>query len=146
MNELSELTLARYQSVLAPFLMMTSSATLVWALQNRYSRLVQAIRTLTSEGKRDNIDYRHSLAKQIAWLKERSRLLRNGIVALYASMCCFLLAAMLLTGCIVGELRASSVVVALFLAGLLLICVGLVATLWETSRSFSALSEDVASR
>lgn len=146
MNELSELTLAHYKAVLAPFLMMTSCATLVWALQTRFSRLVQAIRTLVSEGRRDNIDYSHSLAKQIAWLKGRSLLLRNAILALYCAMCCFLLSAMLLAASVLAQLSAAPAVIALFLTGLALICVGLIATLWETSQTFRSLQEELASR
>lgn len=146
MSELFNITLANYKAILAPFLMMTSCATLVWALQSRFSRIVQAIRTLVSEGKRDNIDYTHSLAKQVKWLKGRSLLLRNSITSIYFAMCCFLLTAMLLAIAIISELQLSLAIVTLFLLGLILVCAALISALVETSRSFDSLEEEISRR
>lgn len=142
MTELFDPNVANYKAVLAPFLMMTSCATLVWALQTRFSRIVQAIRSLASEGKRDNIDYSHSLEIQITWLKGRSRLLRNGIASLYLAMVCFLLSAMVLAVSIVAQIELAIPVVALFLAGLGLVCFALFSTLLETGRSYDSLEEE----
>lgn len=146
MTEVHQITVEDYQAIIAPFLMMTSCATLVWALQNRFSRLVQAIRTLSSEGKRDNIDYTRTLATQIIWLKGRSYLLRNSIAGLYFAMCCFLLTAMLMTLAIVAEINLAEVITAVFLLGLLVICGALITTLLETSRSFLSLKEEIEKR
>jgi len=146
MNELAQLTVQQYKSIIAPFLMMTSCATLVWALQARFSRLVHAIRSLVSEGRRDNIDYTHSLAKQIAWLKARSCLLRNSIVCLYFAMCSFMVTAMLLAVTIVADFEASEAVIVLFLLGLILISISLANTLMEISRSYDSLAEEVNQR
>ncbi|EDY83156.1 hypothetical protein VDG1235_2780 [Verrucomicrobiia bacterium DG1235] len=146
MTDLLDLNLASYKAILAPFVMMTSSATLVWALQNRFSRIVQAIRSLVSEGKRDNIDYTHSLAKQIAWLKQRSHLLRNSIADLYVAMCCFLLSTMLLTLATAADLNIPHLVIGTFLLGLFTIAAALVTALIETSRSYASLKEEVSNR
>lgn len=144
MTELHDMNVAIYEAIIAPFLMMASCATLVWALQTRFSRIVHAIRSLVSEGKRDNIDYSHSLSIQVAWLKGRSRLLRNSISALYLAMVCFLLSAMVLTATLVAQIELAALVVALFLLGLLLVCFALLSTLLETSRSYDSLAEEIA--
>ncbi|MBK1879590.1 DUF2721 domain-containing protein [Pelagicoccus mobilis] len=146
MTDLFDSNLSNYQAVIAPFVMMTSCATLVWALQTRFSRVVQAIRSLTSEGKRDNIDYSHSLEIQITWLKNRGRLLRNSIAGFYLAMVCFLLSAMVLAASLVSQTDLAEAVVALFLSGLALMCFALVSILTETSRSYGSLAEETRNR
>lgn len=143
MTDLFDPNVETYKVIIAPFLMMTSCATLVWTLQTRFSRIVQAIRSLSSEGQRDDIDYSHSLAVQVAWLKGRSKLLRNSVAGLYLAMVCFLLSAMALTAAIVANLNLAAVSVALFLAGLALLCIALAYTLLETGRSYDSLQEEV---
>ncbi len=146
MNDLTQLTLENYKAILAPFLMMTSAATLAWALQTRFSRIVQGIRSLVSDGSRDNIDYASSLDKQISSLKERSLLLRNAIATLYASMCLSLLSAILLAFATVANAPLASAVVATFLCSLLALAIGLLYALRETAQHFVTLKEEVENR
>ena len=142
MNELLPNTLSEYKSILAPFLMLTSCATLVWALQNRFSRVYHAIRTLVSEGQRDNIDYTHSLEIQINCLKKRAFLLRNSISGLYVSMVLNLITALLLALTIINSWHLQIPIVACFLFGLIFVAGSLIACTIETSRSFDTLKED----
>ncbi len=146
MTDLLDMAVADYKAILAPFLMMTSCATLVWALQNRFSRVAQAIRSLVSEGQRDGIDCTHSLAKQIAWLKGRSYLLRNSISGFYFAMCCFLSTAILLALATFARLQLSFPIVLLFLLGLLIVGASLATAILEISRSHKSLQEEVAHR
>ncbi len=146
MSDFSALTVVHYKAALAPFLMMTSCATLVWSLQSRYSRIVHAIRSLVSEGKRDGVASSQSVAKQVAWLKARSRLLRNSIVCLYCAMSCFLCCGMSIAALVVTGLDAAAAPIALFLLGLSLIGLSLVSALREISQSYGSLAEEVARR
>ncbi|MCH6255152.1 DUF2721 domain-containing protein [Puniceicoccaceae bacterium K14] len=145
MNDLAENTFAGYQAILGPFLMMTSCATLVWGLQNRFSKVVHAIRTLSYQGTRENIDYSHSLDIQIKWLKNRSLLLRNSITGLYTAMGCYLVTVMMLTLSLVTQSNISNLTVAVFMLGLLLTTASIFISIIETSRSFDSLEEDVES-
>lgn len=146
MNDLTQLTLENYKAILAPFLMMTSAATLAWALQTRFSRIVQGIRSLVSDGCRDNIDYASSLTTQIGYLKRRSLLLRNAIATLYASMCLSLLSAILLALATVAELPLADAVVSTFLLSLIALSIGLMFALKETSQHFDTLKEEITNR
>lgn len=146
MTELSQASIEDYKSILAPFLLMTSSATLAWALQTRFSRIVQGIRSLVSDGSRDNIDYTSSRYIQIGYLKKRSLLLRNAIATLYCSMSLALATAMLLGGAVVFELPLARVIVGTFLCSLLTLAIGLLFALKETSQHFNTLSEEIINR
>lgn len=144
MNELIGNTLVGYKAVLGPFLMMTSCATLVWGLQNRFSRVVQAIRTLSYQGTRENIDYSHSLHSQIKWLKKRALLLRNSITGLYTAMGCYLITVMLLTLALLTENNLSALTVSVFMLGLILTTTSIFLSIIETSKSFGSLKEEIA--
>ncbi|MBD5782119.1 DUF2721 domain-containing protein [Pelagicoccus sp. NFK12] len=146
MSDLTQLTLENYQAILAPFLMMTSAATLAWALQTRFSRIVQGIRSLLSDGSRDNIDYASSLEKQISNLTRRSLLLRNAVATLYGSMCLSLLSAILLAFATVANLPLASAVVATFLLSLIALSAGLLFALKETTQHFVTLKEEIGKR
>ncbi|MDQ8187949.1 DUF2721 domain-containing protein [Pelagicoccus sp. SDUM812002] len=146
MSDLTQLTLENYEAILAPFLMMTSAATLAWALQTRFSRIVQGIRTLVSDGSRDNIDYASSLEKQISNLKQRSLLLRNAIATLYGSMCLSLLTAVLLAFATIADLPLAGAVIATFLCSLVALASGLLYALRETTQHFVTLKEEVNNR
>ncbi len=143
MNELFPNALSEYKAILAPFLMLTSCATLVWGLQNRFSRVYHAIRTLVLEGKRDNIDYSHSLDSQISQLQKRAYFLRNSISGLYVSMAFNLVTVLLLTLFFVKGWNLEVPILITFLLGLICVCGSLVASTIETSRSYSTLEEDV---
>lgn len=143
MDDLIGNTLIGYKAVLGPFLMLTSCATLVWSLQIRFSRIVHAIRTLRENCTRENIDYSHSLALQISWLKSRSLLLRNSITGLYTSMGLYLVTVMFLTLSLITESNLSIITIGAFMAGLGLTTVSIALAIIETGKSFSALREDV---
>lgn len=146
MTEIGPLTLENYKAILAPFLMMTSAATLAWALQTRFSRIVQGIRSLASDGSRDNIDYASSLDKQIGYLKRRALLLKNAIATLYGSMCLSLVSAILLALATVAELALGTAIVATFLSSLIAIAGGLFFAIAETTQHFNTLKEEIANR
>lgn len=146
MTDLTQLTLENYKAILTPFLMMTSAATLVWALQTRFSRIVQGIRSLVSDGSRDNIVYANSLNKQIGYLKHRSLLLRNAIASLYGSMCLSLLSAILLALATVPKWPLANAVVATSLCSLIALAIGLLYALRETAQHFDTLREEVENR
>lgn len=146
MTDLSQLTLENYKAILAPFLMMTSAATLAWALQTRFSRIVHGIRSLVSDGSRDNIDYASSLDKQISNLTRRSLLLRNAVASLYGSMCLSLLSAILLAFATMLKLPLASAVVATFLLSLIALAIGLLFALRETTQHFISLQEEIGNR
>lgn len=143
MNDLTQLTLENYQAILAPFLMMTSAATLAWALQTRFSRIVQGIRSLVSDGSRDNINYASSLEKQIGYLQRRALLLRNAVATLYSSMCLSLLSAILLALATVANVPLAVAVVATFLCSLIALALGLYFALRETTQHFVTLQEEI---
>ncbi len=146
MNDILPNALNDYKAILAPFIMLTSCATLVWGLQMRFSRVYHAIRTLVSEGQRDSIDYTHSLESQISCLKKRAYYLRNCISGLYISMAFNLTTAILLTLTLITDWPLQYGTVVSFLCGLIFVCGSLVAATIETSRSYGTLQEELSHR
>lgn len=139
--------LVDFATVLTPFMLMSSCATLVWGIQNRYSRVVQSIRAL-SEERRETVlaDERVVLGRQIEILGHRARWLRNGVVGHYLAMGCFLVTSILLSLTLLTARVPAAGVVIVFFAGLVLVCWTVGNTIFDTMKSFDAVGEELKSR
>ncbi len=130
--------------VLAPLLFLTSCATLVWGLQNRYSRLVHAIRDLYARRAAAEDDrHRATTIRQAHILETRARALRNGVVGYYLAMACFLSTAILLAVDLLYSLGLAWLIVLAESTGLVLVGASLVILIADARRSFEAISEEV---
>lgn len=142
MESLEVELLADFRTVMAPFALLASCATLAWGLQSRYSRVVDAIRTLAREletpGQEAEI-----VRAEMRLLIRRTRWMRNGLVGYYTAMMCFLATgALLLLAILLGGIGPGSIV-GVFVLGLVTVCWTLVFVIIDTTRSFDAVDRDV---
>lgn len=139
--------LAQYAAILTPFMLMSSCATLVWGIQNRYSRVVQSIRALSLEWRNTEVaDERSVLSRQLNILRRRARWLRNGVVGHYLAMGCFLVTSILLSLSLFADWVPAAAIAACFFLGLLLVCWTVGNTIFDTMKSFDAVSEELKNR
>lgn len=139
--------LVDYRTILAPFAMMSSCATLVWGLQSRYSRVVQSIRTLSDElGNSSEEAGSAALARQLEILRRRAFLLRNGVVGHYLAMAAFLITAVLLALGMNIRFPSALPVVISFFVGLVLVCWTMANSFIDSIRSWDAVGEELRNR
>lgn len=132
------------RTVLSPFLLLTSCATLVWGLQNRYSRVVHAIRLLYKRWAGSvEPEERNSVARELQILERRAHRLRNGVVGYYCAMGFFLLSATLLAMALNSNVVLAWPVVLSLLAGLLVVAWTLMNVFLDTLGSFDAIAEEL---
>lgn len=147
MEGLGKELLTQFAAILTPFMLMSSCATLVWGIQNRYSRVVQSIRALALEWRNTEVGAeRVILGRQIEILRRRARLLRNGVVGHYLAMGCFLVTSILLTVTHFADWVPAAVIAGSFFLGLILVCWTVGNTIFDTMRSFDAVSEELKDR
>jgi hypothetical protein len=147
MEGLNNELLIDFATILTPFMLMSSCATLVWGIQNRYSRVVQSLRALSHERRTTSVvEEQAVLSRQITILRRRARWLRNGVVGHYLAMGCFLITAILLSLALFGDWVPASAVAASFFLGLILVCWTIGNTIFDTMKSFDAVSEELKYR
>ena len=147
MDGLATDLLVDFATVLTPVMLMSSCATLVWGIQNRYSRVVHSIRALAEERRGTGLpDEQAVLSRQIEILRRRARWLRNGVVGHYLAMGCFLVTAILLLLTLSTDRVPAAGVVVVFFAGLLLVCWTIGNTIFDTMKSFDAVGEELKNR
>lgn len=130
-----------FRTIIAPFALITSCATLAWGLQSRYSRVVDAIRTLARE-LQEGEGEATIVRDEMRVLVRRTRWMRNGLVGYYSAMMAFLGTAVLLTLAVWRGGVPAWTIVALFIGGLLVVCWTLVQVIVDTTRSFEAVRRD----
>jgi len=144
MGDIESNIVLSYHTVLAPFLLITSCATLVWALQNRYSQVVHSIRVLSQKWHDQPSNHDEILIReQFDMLKDRARLLKNSVVGHYLAMSSFLLTGILLTLAIYTSVSFVIAIVLSFFCGLLIICCTLLNTIRETTKNLQALQREL---
>ena len=145
MEELGTAVLLQFTTALSPFLLITSCATLVWALQTRYSRVVQTIRAMSARlGLEEEAD-REEHYRQLRILERRAWMLRNSVTGHYLAMLCFLLSIGMFSATILTPFSFLIGTVISFVLGILLICVALLNSAFEASRSLYAIEREIQS-
>lgn len=133
--------LGDFRTIMAPFALITSCATLAWGLQGRFSRVVDAIRTLARELQEEGNE-KEIVREEMRVLVRRTRWMRNGLVGYYSAMMAFLGTAVLLALAVRQHEVPPEAIVALFAVGLLTVCWTLGQVIIDTTRSFDAVCRD----
>jgi|TARA_B110000438_G_scaffold298138_1_gene345768 hypothetical protein len=142
-EELGAGVLLQFTTALSPFLLITSCATLVWALQTRYSRVVQTIRAMSAHlGSEDEATQQKHFG-QLEFLQRRAWMLRNSVAGHYLAMLCFLLSIGFFTATILTPFSFLMGTVISFVSGMLLICIALLNSAFEASRSLYAIKDEI---
>ena len=137
---------------MTPAVLFTASALLLAGLQNKYSTLIQAVRSLNDERRRFlqekslvawQTDRLKSIDKQIPHLLARAKLVRNAVFMLYLGTLLFLLSSFFIALAHTGWQSMAVPVVALFGLGLAGLIVGICFALAEARLSYLVVRKEV---
>src|SRR5213593_2732482 len=137
---------------MTPSVLFTASALLLAGLQNKYSTLIQAVRSLNDERRRLlrepslaawQTDRLKSIDNQIPHLLARAKLVRNAVFTLYLGTLLFLLASFFIGLAHLGWQPMAMLVVGLFALGLAGLIVGILFALAEAWVSYRVVRLEV---
>ena len=129
------------QYVLAPAVMVSSSALLLLGFQNKFSNLANRFRSLNHERRllslkpnRDSIEEGRlkSLSEQVEHLAKRAGYVKNAILFAYSAIVCFLITSVLIFLNIYVAFHSFLWAICVFVLGLLLLLVGSCLMILET--------------
>src|SRR5439155_23036834 len=132
--------------------LFTASALLLAGLQNKYSTLIQAVRSLNDERRRTlresslaawQTDRLKSIDNQIPHLLARAKLVRNAVFMLYLGTLLFLLSSFVIGLAHLGWRPMAVLVVGLFGLGLAGLIVGILFELAEARLSYRIVKLEV---
>ena len=141
------------QCVLAPAVMISSSALLLLGFQNKFSNLANRFRSLNYERRalsqkpdRSNIESERlgNLKEQLDHLIQRATHVKNAILLTYIAIMCFVVTSIFLFLYIYTRFQSLHLTIAFFLIGVLLVFVVSVFMMIEVALSFKVL--DLESR
>lgn len=150
MDTTSVTALQAIQAILAPAVGISAVGLLILGLSNRYSAIVNRIRLLNDERRRlarvlvekgeltyaDNVRYA-SIHHQQGELLVRSRLVRNGILAMQTAVGLFVLTSAAIGITLLSTAAAvQAIALILFVAGMLSVCIGVAYAALEVYRSY----------
>jgi hypothetical protein len=151
-NSTLDLAIQSIQAAMTPAVLFTASGLLLAGLQNKYSTLIQAVRTLNDErrqllqrpGVADWEQNRlHSIGRQIPHLLARAKLVRNAVFTLYLGTLLFLMSSFIIGLAHLGWPVMAAMVVGLFGAGLIGLIVGIFFALAEARLSYRVVQWEV---
>ena len=153
----SQITIVQViQLMLAPGIMISACGLLLLAMNNKYSLVVNRIRVMNEEKRRlivkagereftyeENIRL-HSLAKQLAALGFRVRLVRNSVLANTIAIGFFVLTSLCIgLEYVLGQENLYYVVTFLFLAGMLTVLAGVIYSAYESIKGYEIIRFEV---
>ncbi len=137
---------------MTPAVLFTASGLLLAGLQNKYSTLIQAVRTLNDERRhtlrqstvaeweRNRLE---SIGRQIPHLLARAKLVRNAVFTLYLGTLLFLMSSFIIGLAHLGWPVMVALVVGLFGGGLTGLIVGILFALAEARLSYRLVQLEV---
>jgi hypothetical protein len=144
------------QLMLAPAVMISACGLLLLSINNKYSLVVNRIRLLNDEKRKllinvgekplttdDNVRL-ESIAKQIGFLVERGRLVRNAVIS-----CIVAIALFVLTSLLIGILSFLSMpglnyfIITSFLLGMIFVFIGTIFTGFEAKKGYEIILFEV---
>jgi Protein of unknown function (DUF2721) len=138
--------------LLAPAIMISSCGLILLGLQNKYSNIIDRIRSLNEEKRRlqmmDSLDRfqerrMRSLTAQIDRLLVRAKLDRNGILSLYLAILSFILTSLAIAPAYFGYFGLITLSIIFFVAGIGLVLAGIIYVALEVSNSYKVVKHEV---
>lgn len=144
------------QLMLAPGLMISACGLLLLGMNNKYSLVVNRIRLLNEErrktvNKSDDKDFKYhenlrleSISTQITDLVFRVKLVRNAVLAYTIAVALFVLTSIFIgLGFLFDLTRFNSLIIILFLLGMLSVLCGVVYAAYETYKGYEIVNFEV---
>jgi hypothetical protein len=146
------------QLMLAPGIMISACGLLLLGMNNKYSLVVNRIRTLNEERRRalhklaehelslqENVRF-ESITKQLERLTYRVGLVRNAVLFYTIAVALFVLTSLLIgIGYLFDITRMNSFITVLFLLGMLSVLVGVLFAAYETYKGYEIVKYEVES-
>jgi hypothetical protein len=138
--------------LLAPAIMISSCGLILLGLQNKYSNIIDRIRSLNEEKRRlemmDSLDRfqerrMRSLTAQINRLLVRAKLDRNGILSLYLAILSFILTSLAIAPAYFGYFGLVTLSIVFFVGGIGLVLTGIIYVALEVSNSYKVVKHEV---
>ncbi len=138
--------------LLAPAIMISSCGLILLGLQNKYSNIIDRIRSLNEEKRRlemmDSLDRfqerrMRSLTAQINRLLVRAKLDRNGILSLYLAILSFILTSLAIAPAYFGYFGLVTLSIVFFVGGIGLVLAGIIYVSLEVSNSYKVVKHEV---
>jgi hypothetical protein len=142
--------------MLAPGLMISACGLLLLSLNNKYSLVVNRIRLLNEERRRlfhkageKEINYvddvrLESITRQIEHLVTRVRLVKNAVFSYTLAVALFVITSLLIgVDFISRSQNLSSLIIAFFLAGMILVLIGVGYAAYETIKGYAIIQYEV---
>jgi len=138
--------------LLAPAIMISSCGLILLGLQNKYSNIIDRIRSLNEEKRRlemmDSLDRfqerrMRSLTAQINRLLVRAKLDRNGILSLYLAILSFILTSLAIAPAYFGYFGLVTLSIVFFVGGIGLVLAGIIYVALEVSNSYKVVKHEV---
>jgi hypothetical protein len=144
--------------MLAPGIMISACGLLLLGMNNKYSLVVNRIRTLNEERRRalhklgekeftfqENVRF-ESITKQLERLTYRVGLVRNAVLSYTIAVALFVLTSLLIGfGYLLDITRLNSFITILFLMGMLSVLAGVVFAAYETYKGYAIVKYEVES-
>jgi hypothetical protein len=144
------------QLMLAPGLMISACGLLLLGMNNKYSLVVNRIRLLNEErrktvNKSDDKDFKYhenlrleSISTQITDLVFRVKLVRNAVLSYTIAVALFVLTSIFIgLGFLFDLTRFNSLIIILFLLGMLSVLCGVVYAAYETYKGYEIVNFEV---
>jgi hypothetical protein len=144
------------QLMLAPGLMISACGLLLLGMNNKYSLVVNRIRLLNEErrktvNKSDDKDFKYhenlrleSISTQITDLVFRVKLVRNAVLSYTIAVALFVLTSIFIgLGFLFDLTRFNSLIIILFLLGILSVLCGVVYAAYETYKGYEIVNFEV---
>ena len=137
------------QYVLAPAVMVSSSALLLLGYQNKFSNLASRFRALNHEkrllvrkAQKDETEKERllSLEQQIDHLMARARHVKNAILMAYAAIICFSVTSVLIFLNVYAAFQLYQTIIVVFLAGLFMTLAGAACLIAETRLFYKVIA------
>ncbi|MCU0406703.1 MAG: DUF2721 domain-containing protein [Ignavibacteriaceae bacterium] len=146
------------QLMLAPGIMISACGLLLLGMNNKYSLVVNRIRTLNEERRRalhklgenelslqENVRF-ESITKQLERLTYRVGLVRNAVLSYTIAVALFVLTSLLIgIGYLFDITRMNSFITVLFLLGMVSVLAGVLFAAYETYKGYAIVKYEVES-
>ncbi len=144
------------QLMLAPGLMISACGLLLLGMNNKYSLVVNRIRLLNEEKRKffikagekdfnyeDNIRL-ESISTQLSQLTFRVKLVRNAVLSYTFAVAFFVLTSLFIgLQYVLGNGKLDYIVTILFLAGMILVLIGVIYAAYETKKGYDIIHYEV---